>query len=135
MLSGIFKALLKAVTNCKTKDESQPSKEPLRLRKAIRTALAVRKFQNFESDKCKRSIECELDKTVAINELKRFYKQDKLFHLEESKKFPYYIRKVTITFDELRHVHKNLLNQFSKYLKDLNGNVNEQVQCFLCLSL
>ncbi|CAM4836970.1 unnamed protein product [Rotaria magnacalcarata] len=135
MFSGTFKALLKTVTNCKTKDESQPSKEPLRLRKVIRTALAVRKFQKLESDKCKRSIECEFDKTVAINELTRFYKHDKLFHLEESKKFAYYIRKFTITFDELRHVHKNLLNQFSKYLKDLDGNVNEQVRYFLCLSL
>ncbi|CAF2102630.1 unnamed protein product [Rotaria magnacalcarata] len=135
MFSGTFKALLKTVTNFKTKDESQPSKEPLRLRKVIRTALAVRKFQKLESDKCKRSIECEFDKTVAINELRSFYKQDKLFHLEESKKFAYYIRKFTITFDELRHVHKNLLNQFSKYLKNLDGNVNEQVQYFLFLSL
>ncbi|CAF1318866.1 unnamed protein product [Didymodactylos carnosus] len=135
MFSGTFKALLKTVTNCKTKNESQPSKEPLRFRKVIRTALAVRKFQKLESDKFKRSIECEFDKTVAINQLKCSYKQGKLFHLEESKKFAYYIRKFTITFDELGHVHTNLLNQFSKYLKDLDGNVDEQVQYFLCLSL
>ncbi|CAF1391517.1 unnamed protein product [Didymodactylos carnosus] len=110
-------------------------KQPLRLRRVVITALAVRKFQKFESDRFKQSIECEFDKTVAINELKRSHEQDKSFDLKESKKFAYYIRKFTLTFDELKYVHTDLLSQLNKYLNGLSSNFDEQVHYFLCLSL
>ena len=131
MYSGTFKALLKTVVKNNEKNENQPVKEPLRLRKVIRTALAVRKFQKLESDRFKRSVECEFDKTTAINELKGFYERGSLFHLEQCKKLAYYIRKFTITFDELKNIHANLFRQFIDHLKSSNGNINY----FLCLSL
>ncbi|CAF1564091.1 unnamed protein product, partial [Didymodactylos carnosus] len=135
MFSGTFKALLKTVVNSKTENGNQPIKEPLRLRKVMRTVLAVQKFLKLESNKFKQSIECEFDKTIAINELKRSYEQGNLFHLEQCKKLAYYIRKFTITFDELRNIHENLPHQFKNCLESLNGNINEQVHYFLCLSL
>ncbi|CAF1444874.1 unnamed protein product [Adineta steineri] len=81
------------------------------------------------------SIECEFDKTVAINELKRSCNEGELFSLQDSKKFAYYIRKFALTFDELESVHTDLLNQLSNYLEVLDGKVDEQVQYLLCLSL
>jgi len=101
----------------------------------MRTAVAIVKFQKLESNKFKKSIECQFDKINAINELKKFYNQGKLFHVEESKKFAYYIRKFTIPFDELKSIHENLLQQFVNYLKQLNGNIHERVRYFLCLAL
>ncbi|CAF0750109.1 unnamed protein product, partial [Didymodactylos carnosus] len=128
MFPETCKTLLQTIKDCKSKNQSPPSKQPLRLRKVIITALAIRKFQKFESDKFKQSIECVFDKTVAINELKRFHTQDKSFYLKEPKKFAYYIRKFTLTFDELKSVHTDLLSQLNQHLQGLDGNVDERVQ-------
>ncbi|CAF1433891.1 unnamed protein product [Adineta steineri] len=128
MFPGTFEALLKTVANHKSKNEGRSAKQPLRLRKIAFIALAIRKFQKLESNKFKQSIECEFDKTVAINKLKNSYKQGKLFSLEESKKFAYYIRKFALTFDDLKSIHIDLL-------KNLNGHVDEQIQYFICISL
>ncbi len=62
-------------------------KQPRRLRRVVITALAIRKFQKLESNRFKKSIECEFHKTVAIDELKCSPKENKLFDLKESKKY------------------------------------------------
>ena len=131
MFSGTKQSLLKTVAY----HQNPPSKEPLRLRKVFKTALAVSKFQKFESDKFKKSIECVFDKTSAINELKAFYQQGKFFHLKELTKFAYYIRKFTITFDELTNIHPNLLGHFVKSLKNFDENVDQHLQYLRCVSL
>jgi len=108
----MIQLLFKIMTQSKAKDENQPTKELLRLRRVVTTVLAVRKFQKLGSHKFKQSIECQFDRKVAINQVKSFFEQDILFHLNESKQFVYYIRKFTITFDELKKIHINLFNEF-----------------------
>ena len=135
MFYGTCKALFTIISNYRTKNESQPSEGLKRFRKVVITVVAVRKFQKLESNKFKQSIECEFDKTAAISELKHSYKPDESFYLEECKTLAYYVRKFTLTFDDLKNVHTNLLDQLSKYLKGLDGDLDEQVQYFLCLSL
>ena len=100
-------------------------------------AVAIRKFQRFESDKFKKSIECTFDKTTALDELKALYSKDKVFYLKEFVKLTYYVRKFALTLDELSF-NRDLLSGLFQHLNDgihAADSTDQRRSYFLCLSL
>jgi len=107
-------------------------------------ALAIRKFQRFESNKFKNSLECNFDKQSALEELRLLYNEEEAFFVREFVKVAYFIRKFSLTFTDLRFRENEdlgrcaLVDDICKHLKDgckPNAPSDQKFVYFLCLSL
>ena len=118
---------------CKLDESNQPN---VSIGGIFLVAVAIRKFQRFESDKFKKSIECTFDKEAALNELKALHDEDEAFYLTEFVKLSYYVRKFVLTFNDLSF-NGDLASRIFQYLNDgINAAdaTDQRRRNFLCLS-
>ena len=143
MLSQKVKALLTFAVRSDSGDSKQ---NPLnKIGVIFWVAVAIRKFQRFESEKYKNLIEYNFDKQAALEELKQLYAEDEAFCLKEFVKLGYFIRKFCLTFTDLISIgneggHKCVLvDKIIQHLSDESDNhivaTAEQLRFYLCLSL
>ena len=114
------------------------SKRPkVRIGVIFLVAVAIRKFQRFESDKFKKSIECTFDKKAALDELKALHGKDEAFYLKEFVKLAYYVRKFGLALNDLSF-NGDVLSHFFQHLNDridAANAIDQRRSYFLCLSL
>jgi hypothetical protein len=118
---------------------SSKEKRPKQIFKIFTIALAIRKFQNYESNSYKKTIAYNFDKNETIANFKRDYKSRKDFYLKDINNFIYLIRKFKLNFDTFKFVHdfpnelinliktnktqQVLLSQLFKYLVKNNPTI------------
>ena len=100
-------------------------------------ALAVRKFQNLESNKFKKSLIHHIDKQACLEKIRHLCDADQQFLLEQSVELAYLIRKFDLTFQDINfQLVKNILRCLQNILiKDTNNASNMTPLNFLCMSL
>ena len=116
---------------------NESNRSMMRIRSIFLVAVAIGKFQRFESDKFKKSIECTFDKKTALDELKALYSTDKAFYRKEFVQLTYYVRKFALTLDDLS-VIRDLLSHMFQHLNDgihTTNATDQRRNYFLCLSL
>ena len=73
--------------------------------KIFTIALAIRKFQNYESNSFKKSIAYIFDKNETIANFERDYKSRKDFYLKDINNFIYIIRRFKLNFQTFKFVY------------------------------
>lgn len=104
---------------------------PIGIKSWFMVALAVRKFQKFESNKYKKSLRHYFDKNAAVEEINGTLHFDKDFFV----KLVYLIRKFKLTFQDLTN-SKQIVAFFNDCLKQKNQKMLDQTMLnFLCMAL
>ena len=140
MLSNKFRAVISTVQRTQS---SEPRQVPT-IGVIFRVAIAIRKFQKFESDNFKNSLEYQFDKQGALDELTCLYTKDEVFFEQEFVKLAYFIRKFVLTFEDLSSVESRKLDGCAlarriferlKYGVSQNSSSDQKLLYFLSLSL
>src|SRR6218665_3907063 len=140
MVSNKDRTLLKVIVSTKSSEINCIKKIGV----IFRVAVAIRKFQRFESDRFKNSVEYNFDREAALEELRCLYAGNEGFFRQESVKLFYFIRKFSLTFDDLNSIEgehlarATLLQCMYEFLEDVckhNGADGQRPVYFLCLSL
>jgi len=131
MLTNKVRAVLATMGRFGSTETNQP---PTKISVIFMVAIAVRKFQKFESDKFKKSLTFNFDKRAALDELRCLCATDddgSLSRKEHLIKLAYYVRKFNLTFEDLSSVGLQVdVQMCERLLKD-----DEKTMYFLCLSL
>ena len=81
---------------------------------------SIRKFQRFESDKFKKSIECTFDKKAALDELKALYGKDNAFPAQG-------ICQARVLCAQIRVDSETIYRSIAKLLSQLSQNLNDGI--------
>jgi hypothetical protein len=95
---------------------SLKEKKHKKIFKIFTIALAIRKFQNYESNSFKKTIAYNFDKNETIANFERDYKSRKDFYLKDVNNFIYIIRKFKLNFHTFKFIH-NLPNELINLIK------------------
>jgi len=120
--------------------KSSKDKELPKIKVIFTVAIAVRKFQKLESNKFIKSLTYNFDKQAALNELTHIYAADKAFFLKDFVKLAYFIRKFTLTFEDLSSLDRKesniLVHDIYEQVKNsCCTDADQKLLHFLCLSL